>query len=308
MPARLGALLDRIETEVLPGLEQHVAADRPTTAVWRLGAMTRRVRTSVWVRSARTGISSGARRSSRSRRAAHCDGSIRRSACSHHGAEQHIERVETPAYDGATPEVTVVVTLYDYADLVRETLDSILASEGVAFEVVVVEDHSHDDSRAVVTAYLAEHPDVAMVLLGKDANEGLAAARNTGFGHARAPLVMVVDADNHLYPHCLRRLADALAADPSRELRTGSWRTSEIRPGCAVRSRGSPSGCAGRTTSTRRPCSVARCGRASVGTGTTTTTCSDGRTGTCGCASLPPGAMPASCARSSAATASARAR
>ena len=51
-------------------------------------------------------------------------------------------------------------------------------------------------------------------MIAKDANEGLAAARNTGFEAARAPLVMVMDADNAIYPSCLRKLADALHANP----------------------------------------------------------------------------------------------
>ncbi|MEZ5225011.1 MAG: glycosyltransferase [Ilumatobacteraceae bacterium] len=131
-----------------------------------------------------------------------------------HGTEQHVERAETAAYAGARPEVGVLVTLYNYADVVTETLASIVASEDVAFEVIVVDDHATDASRDVVRTFLAAHPEVPMVLLGKDANEGLAAARNTGFAEARADLVMVMDADNHVYPTALRRLADALLAAP----------------------------------------------------------------------------------------------
>jgi glycosyltransferase involved in cell wall biosynthesis len=131
-----------------------------------------------------------------------------------HGTTQHIERVESPAYAGTQPEVSVVVSLYNYAEVVVETLDSIVASDNVQFEVIVVEDHATDHSREVVRSYLQAHPEVPMVLLMKQANEGLAAARNTGFDAARAPLVMVMDADNQIYPTCLRRLADALAADP----------------------------------------------------------------------------------------------
>jgi len=52
-----------------------------------------------------------------------------------------------------------------------------------------------------------------MVLLAKDANEGLAAARNTGIAACRADRVMIMDADNLVYPTCLRRLADALDTD-----------------------------------------------------------------------------------------------
>jgi len=63
--------------------------------------------------------------------------------------------------------------------------------------------------------YLADHPEVPMLLLAKDANEGLAAARNTGFAAARADRVMVMDADNHVYPTCLARLSAALDAHPA---------------------------------------------------------------------------------------------
>ncbi|CAB4882971.1 unannotated protein [freshwater metagenome] len=137
----------------------------------------------------------------------------------HHNAPQHIERTETPAYAaqvaaGEIPEVSVLVTLYDYEHLVAETLDSIVASVGVRLEVVIVEDHATDHSRAVARGYLASHPGECMVLLAKDANEGLAAARNTGLAVCRAPMVMVMDADNLVYPTCLRRLADALQRDP----------------------------------------------------------------------------------------------
>ena len=130
------------------------------------------------------------------------------------GSSQHITRYETPFYEGATPEVSVVVSLYNYAGVVLETLNSITESEGVEFEVIVVEDHATDSSRLVVRRFVNDHPHVPIVLIAKDANEGLAAARNTGFEAARAPLVMVMDADNAIYPSCLRKLADALHANP----------------------------------------------------------------------------------------------
>lgn len=128
-----------------------------------------------------------------------------------HGTRQYITETESPAFANASPEVSVVVSLYNYADVVVDTLTSIAASQDVAFELIVVEDHATDDSRNVVQRFIDEHPTVPMTLIAKDANAGLAAARNTGFEHARAPLVMVMDADNMIYPTCLRKLADALA-------------------------------------------------------------------------------------------------
>ena len=127
-----------------------------------------------------------------------------------HGTRQYITETESPAFANATPEVSVVVSLYNYADVVVDTLTSIAASQDVAFELIVVEDHATDDSRNVVQRFIDEHPTVPMTLIAKAANAGLAAARNTGFERARAPLVMVMDADNMIYPTCLRKLADAL--------------------------------------------------------------------------------------------------
>ncbi len=132
-----------------------------------------------------------------------------------HGSDDAIERFESSAYENATPEVTVIVTLFDYELLVTDTLDSICASHDVDFEIVIVDDHSTDDGRATVASYIHEHDDVPILLLGREANHGLAAARNLAFENARADKVMVMDADNLVYPSALRMLSDALEADPA---------------------------------------------------------------------------------------------
>jgi hypothetical protein len=213
LAAQLGPLLDGLEAEVLPRVAAHVVAGRHRRGLWRYGAskVPPPVRLGAFRPYAPIQVHAKHLALADNRMLQRLDGAACLLA---HGSTQHIERVETPAYPTAVPEVSVVVSLYNYADVVVDTLDSIVASEDVRFEVIVVEDHATDHSREVVRAYLHAHPEVPMVLLAKNANEGLAAARNTGFEAARAPLVMVMDADNMVYPTCLRRLADALAADP----------------------------------------------------------------------------------------------
>ncbi|MFN8024100.1 MAG: glycosyltransferase [Acidimicrobiales bacterium] len=211
--AHVGAALDRLEREVLPRVAEHVASSNPTSGLWRLGGS--KVPPPV-----RLGPFRPLRRlQAQAKQVAIAENTALRrldgiECLLKHGTPQHVDRIETPAYAHARPEVSVVVSVYNYGGVVAETLDSIAASEGVPFEVIVVEDHATDDSRAVVAAYLEAHPEVPMVLLGKDANEGLAAARNTGFEAARAELVMVMDADNHIYPTALAKLAAALHDHP----------------------------------------------------------------------------------------------
>ncbi len=148
-----------------------------------------------------------------------------------HGTDDHIVRRETAVYAAAKPDVSVIVTLFNYADVVCETLDSIVASTEVAFEVVIVDDHSTDDGRAVVAAYLDRHPDVPMVLLGRETNRGLSPARNLAIASARGAKIMVVDADNHLYPNCLKVLSDALDTDHDAALAYGTLEDFGVEPG-----------------------------------------------------------------------------
>jgi hypothetical protein len=128
-----------------------------------------------------------------------------------HGATQHIDLIATPAHTaGPAPRVSAIVTLYNYAEVVTDALSSLAGSVDVDFEIVIVDDHSTDDGRTVVEQFLREHPQVPMLLLGKQANEGLAHARNDAIAAATGDYVFVMDADNEVYPQCLSRLSETL--------------------------------------------------------------------------------------------------
>lgn len=152
------------------------------------------------------------------------------------GAAGHIREFATPAYDaslaaGDVPEVSVLVTLYNYAGLVTETLDSLVASRDVSTEIVVIDDHSSDDGRGVVQRFMADHADTPMLLLGREDNHGLAAARNLGIERTRADKIMVMDADNTVYPRCLRVLADTLDSNPDAALAYATLEAFGVDPG-----------------------------------------------------------------------------
>ena len=135
-----------------------------------------------------------------------------------YGDGDHVGQHATAAWQRTPPdgdaEVSVVVTLFNYADVVVETLDSIVASSDVDVEIVIVDDHSSDDGGTTVKGWMAANDHVAVLLLTSAANRGLPRARNLAIDHVRSDLVMMMDADNLVYPTCIRRLVDALAADP----------------------------------------------------------------------------------------------
>jgi glycosyltransferase involved in cell wall biosynthesis len=136
-------------------------------------------------------------------------GEARRRAAS---GDQGRDIVSNAAYQAsATPAVTVVVTLYNYGRFIEQCLTSVLSSDPVAggCEIVVVDDASTDDSTAAVERVMVGAP-MPVLLVRKHLNTGLAEARNAGLELARAPHVFILDADNWVYPSCLRTLHEAL--------------------------------------------------------------------------------------------------
>lgn len=96
------------------------------------------------------------------------------------------------------PLVTVVVPVFDGARFLAECLDSLVAQDHPALEIVVVDDGSTDDSAAVAEARSHGHPGVRVL---RRAHEGLGASRNAGIDAARGALVGFCDADDTWRPN-----------------------------------------------------------------------------------------------------------
>jgi glycosyltransferase involved in cell wall biosynthesis len=108
--------------------------------------------------------------------------------------------------------VTVIVSLYHYGEYLPECLDSVREQTLDPLHLVIVDDHSRDDSAEVAARWLDARGQrfARYRLLRHVENQGLARTRNTAFAHADTPFVFVLDADNALYPRCLERLLSAL--------------------------------------------------------------------------------------------------
>jgi glycosyltransferase involved in cell wall biosynthesis len=108
-----------------------------------------------------------------------------------------------------TPAVSVIVTAYNVAPFIAETLDSVFAQTFTDFEVIVVNDGSPDSE--ALEAALA--PYASRIRYFRQHNRGASAARNRGILEARAPIVAMLDGDDLWQPEYLRLVAGALIAD-----------------------------------------------------------------------------------------------
>ena len=112
----------------------------------------------------------------------------------------------------AKPAVTVIVTLYNYAQYVGECLTSIAEQTQQNKEIVVVDDCSEDGGLNFVTDWIVRNEDVFVghKIITHATNMGLPYARNTAFEHARADRIFVMDADNALYPRAIERCMQSM--------------------------------------------------------------------------------------------------
>lgn len=104
------------------------------------------------------------------------------------------------------PLVSIVMPVHRRADVVGAAIASVRAQQHAAWELVVVDDGSGDDTVDVVRRVAS---DDARVRLIERENGGAGAARNTGLAAVRGDFVAFLDADNTWRPE---HLAAALAA------------------------------------------------------------------------------------------------
>jgi glycosyltransferase involved in cell wall biosynthesis len=118
------------------------------------------------------------------------------------------QRIHGRAAEYEDPEVTVVIPTRDrWGLLERRALRSALRQENVRVEVVVVDDGSAEQAPASVGA------DERVRLVRHETSRGVAAARNTGIGEARAAWTAFLDDDDLWAPRKLREQLDRLAAE-----------------------------------------------------------------------------------------------
>nr|WP_245324941.1 glycosyltransferase family 2 protein [Microbacterium amylolyticum] len=99
--------------------------------------------------------------------------------------------------------LSIVVPAYNAADYLDRSLGP-LARFGTRIEVIVVDDGSVDNTRAIATAYAERHPAVFQVV--HQHNRGHGGAIMAGLAKARGLYLKVLDADDWLNPAALATL------------------------------------------------------------------------------------------------------
>lgn len=102
-----------------------------------------------------------------------------------------------------TPDISVIVPVYNVEEYLRPCLDSLLRQEDIALEVIMIDDGSTDESGLIADQYASEYPFFKCV---HNENGGLGHARNVGVKYATGKYIIFLDSDDIISDNAYTRM------------------------------------------------------------------------------------------------------
>jgi len=110
---------------------------------------------------------------------------------------------------------SVIIPVYNRAHLIGETIDTVLAQTYPQFEIIIVDDGSKDDIKAVLDK---NYPNETRLHFFRKQNEERGAARNFGLKQASGDYAVFFDSDDFMKPHYLQTLHNIITEHPDVKL------------------------------------------------------------------------------------------
>lgn len=105
--------------------------------------------------------------------------------------------------------VSVIMPAYNAAATLRGAALSVLSQSHEAWELIIVNDGSRDDTASIMDDLAAADPRIRTIHAQR--NAGVAAARNAGMAAARGSYIAFLDSDDSWHPAKLRRQLQHMA-------------------------------------------------------------------------------------------------
>lgn len=109
--------------------------------------------------------------------------------------------------------ISVVIPVYNRQDLILETLKSVENQTLLPTEVLIVDDHSTDDSVKIVSDY-SKKSNLKINILQNERKKGQCGATNFGIENSNGQFIALLDSDDLWAPEHLQQLLDAINKYP----------------------------------------------------------------------------------------------
>lgn len=100
-------------------------------------------------------------------------------------------------------KVTIALSVYNVAEYVRASLDSILAQTFSDFELLCIDDASTDDTWVILEEYASK--DSRIRLFRQEKNQGLSVSRNLAIQEAKGEYLLMLDGDDLFAPDMVEK-------------------------------------------------------------------------------------------------------
>ncbi len=112
------------------------------------------------------------------------------------------------------PVVSVIITCYNYAKYLSESVSSVVRQTFQNLEIIIVDDGSTDDTVITAESLQKENPKHNIKLISQN-NSGVANARNKGIEQSHGKYILCLDADDMIDPEMLSESVDILRHQPA---------------------------------------------------------------------------------------------
>lgn len=107
-------------------------------------------------------------------------------------------------------KVSIIIPVYNTAKYLCECLNSIISQTFKNIEIIVVNDHSTDNSLQIINDY--KKIDSRISIINLETNSGLSVARNTGIQTANGKYIIFVDSDDWISKKLVETLYNSITA------------------------------------------------------------------------------------------------
>ena len=101
------------------------------------------------------------------------------------------------------PKISVIVPVYNVVDFLPKCINSILNQKFMEFELLLVDDGSHDGSEILCDDYADKDPRIRVM---HKINGGVSSARNIGIENALGEYIQFIDSDDYLEGNMFEQL------------------------------------------------------------------------------------------------------
>jgi len=128
------------------------------------------------------------------------------------------------------PLVSIIIPAFNRADIIQQTLDSVLSQTYHNWECIIIDDRSTDDTKKIMESYLLKDSRFKFIEKKDCQKKGASASRNIGLYNSEGKYIQFLDSDDLMHPEKIEHQVNSLIQNDEFTIGTCKWDRIEISP------------------------------------------------------------------------------